>query len=133
MPFRLWLRQVAHDRIIMAHRRHLGASRRAVSQERAMHEASSVALAERLIADGPSVSERLAREERARRVRSAVSQLKEADREIILMRTFESLSFDEIAALLHVDPAAARKRHGRALLRLSQLLSGDDLTGASNV
>jgi RNA polymerase sigma-70 factor (ECF subfamily) len=103
-----------------------------VSNERAVHDASSVALAARLIDDGPSVSEKLAREERARRVRSAVSQLKEVDREIILMRTFESLSFDEIASLLHVDAAAARKRHGRALLRLSQLLSGDDLTGASN-
>ena len=44
------------------------------------------------------------------------------------MRTFESLSYDEIACILEIEPAAARKRHGRALLRLHRLLVADGIT-----
>ena len=38
------------------------------------------------------------------------------------MRNFEGLSNQEVAYLLGLDPATASKRHGRALLRLRQLL-----------
>jgi DNA-directed RNA polymerase specialized sigma24 family protein len=38
------------------------------------------------------------------------------------MRDFEGLSYQEVACLLDIDPAAARKRYGRALLRLRKLL-----------
>src|SRR3712207_8250455 len=41
-----------------------------------------------------------------------------ADREVLLMRSYEGLSYQEIGCLLDIDVAAARKRHGRALLRL---------------
>lgn len=42
------------------------------------------------------------------------------------MRTFEGLSFTEVACVLHLDAATARKRHGRALLRLHKILTNDD-------
>jgi DNA-directed RNA polymerase specialized sigma24 family protein len=38
------------------------------------------------------------------------------------MRHYEELSYDEISSLLEIDAAAARKRYGRALLRLQNLL-----------
>ena len=38
------------------------------------------------------------------------------------MRNFDGLSNAEVACLLGIDPDAARKRHGRALLRLRQQL-----------
>ena len=38
------------------------------------------------------------------------------------MRNFEGLSNQEVAYLLGLDPATASKRHGRALLRLRQVL-----------
>ena len=38
------------------------------------------------------------------------------------------LSFEEVAYLLQIDSAAARKRHGRALLRLHKILSESGLT-----
>jgi RNA polymerase sigma-70 factor (ECF subfamily) len=76
-----------------------------------------------LLAGGSTPSQRLDQEELGRRVRQAVSQLPEMDREVLLMRTFEALSFEEVAFLLQIDPAAARKRHGRALLRLGKILS----------
>ena len=85
-------------------------------------------LARQLLASDSTPSGRVGREELARRVRDAVARLAEADREIILMRTFESLSFEEIARLLGVESAAARKRHGRALLRLHKVLTDEGLT-----
>jgi RNA polymerase sigma-70 factor (ECF subfamily) len=48
------------------------------------------------------------------------------DRELLLMRHYEDLPYGEIAVLLDVTPAAARQRHGRALLRLSRLLTDED-------
>jgi RNA polymerase sigma-70 factor (ECF subfamily) len=60
--------------------------------------------------------------ERAHRVRAAVAQLPDADREVLLMRHFEGLSNQEVSCLLDITPAAASQRHGRALLRLRKLL-----------
>jgi DNA-directed RNA polymerase specialized sigma24 family protein len=39
------------------------------------------------------------------------------------MRHADGLAFEEIACLLDIAPAAARKRFGRALLRLQKLLT----------
>jgi RNA polymerase sigma-70 factor (ECF subfamily) len=79
-------------------------------------------LAQQLIASGSTPSEHVAKHELARRVRQAIARLADIDREILLMRNFERLSYGEIAYVLQIDPAAARKRHGRALLRLNKIL-----------
>jgi len=44
------------------------------------------------------------------------------------MRNFEGLSNQETALLLGVDPDAASKRHGRALLRLRKALLDEGFT-----
>jgi RNA polymerase sigma-70 factor (ECF subfamily) len=128
MPFRLWLRQLAQDRLLMLRRRHVKAARRTVQQEVALPEQSSLALAQQLFAAGSSPSERLSQQELARRVHLAVGQLPDVDREVLLMRTFEGLSFEEVGFVLEIEAAAARKRHGRALLRLSRILTEGGLT-----
>jgi RNA polymerase sigma-70 factor (ECF subfamily) len=128
LPFRLWLRQLAYDRLLMLRRFHLGTARRSVGREVALPDRSSLLLARHLLAGGSTPSQRLEQKELASRVRRAVALLPELDREVLLMRTFEELSYEEVACLLGVDPAAARKRHGRALLRLHKILSEDGLT-----
>jgi RNA polymerase sigma-70 factor (ECF subfamily) len=128
LPFKLWLRQITLDRLLMMRRRHVGAARRSLAREAALPDGSSCALAWQLVAAHSTPSQQAGREELARRVREAVARLAEADREIILMRTFESLSFEEIAQLIGVEAAAARKRHGRALLRLHKILTDGGLT-----
>ena len=50
------------------------------------------------------------------------------DPEVLLMRTFEKLSYEEIGYVLGIDRAAARKRHGRALLRLDKILREGGMT-----
>jgi RNA polymerase sigma-70 factor (ECF subfamily) len=128
LPFRLWLRQLAYERLLMLRRFHLGAARRSTGREVALPERSALLLARQYLAAGSTPSQRLDRQELPSRVRRAVAKLPAIDREVLVMRTFEELSYEEVAALLGVDPAAARKRHGRALLRLHKALSEDGLT-----
>ena len=123
MPFHLWLRKMAQERLIMARRQHLGAAMRSVNQELPLPEHSSVMLGRQLVAPGKSPSQQISQGELVRQVRQAVGQLGEQDREILLMRTYEDLSYQEIAYLLEIEPATARKRYGRALLRLNKLLT----------
>ena len=66
LPFRLWLRQLAHDRLLMMHRRHVKAARRAVGQEVALPERSSLLLAQQLLAVGSTPSQQLDQQELAR-------------------------------------------------------------------
>ncbi len=128
MPFHLWLRKTALERILMLRRRHLRAAARAVDRELPLADHSSIQLARNLEGQIDSPSETLNSQELAERVRQAITQLSDSDREIILMRTYEGLGYDEIGVILEIEPAAARKRNGRALIRLHRLLSADGLT-----
>lgn len=128
MPFRLWLRKTTYERLLMVHRRYLKTAGRRVQREVPLPDESSLGLARQLMAADSTPSRQLAACELARRVRSAVAELPDADREILLMRTFEGAPYEEIACLLDIAPAAAKKRHGRALLRLHQLLLKSGLT-----
>lgn len=128
MPFRLWLRQIAHDRLLKARRHHLGTARRSLEREVSLPEGSGCLLAEQLLAAGSSPSQRLQRRELEDRLHVAFAQLPDADREILLLRAVEGLSYQEVGYLLVIEPAAARKRHGRALVRLHKILFEDGMT-----
>jgi RNA polymerase sigma-70 factor (ECF subfamily) len=128
LPFRLWLRQIACDRALKARRHHLGAARRAVDREVPLPEQSSLLLARQLLSGGSTPSQQLENRELVRRLRRAVDQLAETDREVVMLRHFEGLSNQEVACLLGIDPAAASKRHGRAMLRLHRILFECGLT-----
>ena len=130
LPFRLWLRQIAWDRVLKAHRTHAETARRALGREVPLPEQSSVALARQLLAGGPTPSENLNQRDLARRLRQAIGRLSSTDRDIVLMRDFEGLSNQEVGSLLGIDPATASKRHGRALLRLYKILCESGLTGS---
>jgi RNA polymerase sigma-70 factor (ECF subfamily) len=122
MPFRLWLRRKAIDRLRNLRRDHVTRARRSVSREQAFPDRSSFLVAGPLLKRGSSPSQRARAIELAECVSRAVSQLTPADREILLLRHGDDLPFEEIGCLLDIEPAAARKRFGRALIRLHKLL-----------
>lgn len=128
VSFRVWLRQIVQDQLLMAYRRHMRADRRTVHREIPLPEQSSVALAEQLTAHGPAPSQQVARAEQIRRIRAALGQLVDEDREILLLRHFEQLSYKEIGYILHLESAAARKRYGRALIRLGNVMRDMGMT-----
>jgi RNA polymerase sigma-70 factor (ECF subfamily) len=127
MPFHLWVRKTAYERLLKVRRDHRRRARRSVDREEALPERSSLLLARPLLAGGPSPSQQLAAREFADRVGLAVAGLAEADREVLLMRHMEGLSYADIACLMDVEPDAARKRYGRALLRLRKVLKDHGL------
>jgi RNA polymerase sigma-70 factor (ECF subfamily) len=125
MGFRLWLRQIAYDRLLMLRRQHLGAARRTVKRDVSLPDRSSLLLAQQLLANHPTPSQELLRRELRRRVREAVNQLPEGDREVLALRNLEGLSNLETAQVLGIDPATASRRYGRAVLRLREILLQD--------
>ena len=126
MPFRTWLRKTAYERMLKAHRHH-AAARRSVKREAVLPSRSSMLLARSLLAAGPSPSRQLVKRETSRLVQRALAELSETDREILLMRNLEDLPYEEIGCLLDLSAVAARKRYGRALLRLQKLLTDEGL------
>jgi len=122
LSFRLWLRQLAYDRLLHLRRDHFKAQRRSVRREVQLPEDSSVQLARQLLSATPGPSAQLLNKEFARRVREAVHELPEADQEMVLLRNFEGLSNQEAAQLLNIKPATASQRYGRALIRLREIL-----------
>lgn len=126
MPFHLWVRKTAYERLLNARRDHRTA-RRAVGREDVLPDRSSLLLAGPLLASGPTPSQQAEARELADRVSRAVTELPEGDREILLLRHADDLSYAEIGELLAITPAAARKRYGRALLRLRKVLTDHGL------
>jgi RNA polymerase sigma-70 factor (ECF subfamily) len=125
MPFRLWLRKKAYERLLNLRRDH-HRRRRSVAREVPWPARSSLLLAKPFL-DRASPSKEIEARELAQRVAAVVGRLPEADREILLLRHAEQLSFIEIGCLLDIEPATARKRFGRALIRLQKALVDEDL------
>src|SRR5271155_3413544 len=128
IPFYAWLRQIAGDRIVDAHRLHLDAKKRSVTREDAglqLPDESSFALARCLFADDTSPSNRLIRQENQEEIRRAIDALPPKDRELLVMRHLEQLGTAEIAATLGVAEGTVKVRLLRALVRLRGLLGAE--------
>jgi len=126
MAFHLWLRQIAKDRIIDAHRRHRGSAKRSVDREQVAaplgEERSSIELAAQLCDRQLTPAAAATQQELARRVEQSLADLGEQDCEIIIMRHYEQLSNQEVAEALGLTEAAASMRYLRAIRRLRALL-----------
>jgi RNA polymerase sigma-70 factor (ECF subfamily) len=126
MSFHLWIRQIAKDRIIDAHRRHRASAKRSVDREQVMaphgEDRSSELLAAQLCDPRLTPAAAATQQEMARRVEQAMTQLAEPDCEIIVMRHYEQLSNQEIAETLGLTEPAASMRYLRAIRRLRSVL-----------
>lgn len=127
MPFHLWLRHLAQDRIIDTHRRHRGAQRRSIDKEQAIQrpawaDQSSVQLVAQLIDTEQTPASAAIQQELQVRLNAALDLLEDADREVILMRHHEQLSNQDVAAALDLTEAAASMRYLRALRKLRAVL-----------
>ena len=127
MPFHLWLLHMAKDRVIDMHRRHRGAKRRSLDREQSLTspqfaDQSSFDLASQLAGSELTPAAASIRHELEQRFLTALEQLDEGDRDILLMRHFEQLGNSEAAAALGLSEAAAGMRHLRALRKLRAIL-----------
>ncbi len=133
LPFYPWLRQIAWQRLVHLHTRHVKTQKRTVLREDRgylpLPDQSAMQLVDRLVGSGTSPSKRMVREEIRQRVSGALDQLAPQDRETVILRHLEQLAFKEIAAVLGISDAATQSRYRRAVQRLHDLLSDESRGG----
>jgi RNA polymerase sigma-70 factor (ECF subfamily) len=129
VPFFVWLRFLAVQKLGQIHRRELGVQARDAGREvdlggGALLDDTSAALAEHLVGKLTGPSEAALRAERKLRLQAAIVRLREGDREVLALRHFEQLSNSEIAHVLGISESAACRRYVRGLERLKTELAG---------
>ena len=128
MPFHLWLRQLARDRIIDMHRRHRVAAKRSVDREQSLtagsgrDDDSGAALAAQLKDAELTPAAATIRHELEQKFLAALDELNEDDRDLLLMRHIEGMGNSEVAQALGLSQPAAGMRHLRAIRRLRKVL-----------
>lgn len=129
LPLKLWLRKLASQKIIQAHRVHCEAQVRSVKREQSLELAGpaigSDAIAWQLSGEWTSPSEILQRKENRQRLHEALDRMEEIDREVLTLRHFEQLTSRETAEILGMSRDAIKKRYVRALEKLHRLLTDD--------
>ncbi|MEL6108044.1 MAG: sigma-70 family RNA polymerase sigma factor [Planctomycetota bacterium] len=128
VPFFVWLRFLALQKLAQAHRRHLGTKARDAGREVSIHAplvsaATSAALAAQLVGQLTTASQAAVRAEVRVRLEQALGKMDPMDREVLSLRHFEQLSQKETANVLKISEKAAGSRHIRALARLRKLVS----------
>jgi RNA polymerase sigma-70 factor (ECF subfamily) len=128
MPFFLWLRGIAGNKLRELHRHHLGTQMRDPRREVSLGhgsptETTTAALASQLLGDLTRASEHALRAEVKVRLREALDSMDPLDREVLALRHFEQLSPAETAEVLGIQEKAAGMRYVRALRRLKDILT----------
>ncbi len=73
--------------------------------------------------DGTAKAENHTKEdEQENELKSAIDQLDETSRQIVVMKIFSELTFDEIGHVLEMPPATAATRYRRAIMKLEEKL-----------
>jgi RNA polymerase sigma-70 factor (ECF subfamily) len=128
VPFFLWLRQVAGQRLAALREEHLGEKAAEVGLEVSLYrgalpEANSISLAAQLLGQATSATPAATRADMQIRLQDALNTMDPLDREILTLCHFEDLSNAEAAQVLGMDPAETSKRYIRAIKRLKEILS----------
>jgi RNA polymerase sigma-70 factor (ECF subfamily) len=129
IPFFLWLRGIAGNKLRELHRHHLGTRMRDPRREVSFHgeglaETTTTALAAELLGDVTRASEQAVRLEIKAQLEAALEGMDPLDREVLALRHFEQLSPEETARVLGIKEKAAGMRYVRALRRLKGILDG---------
>jgi len=127
-PLFLWLRGVVRNKLLEAHRHHLGAHMRDAKRELPAEapqgrDDTAAALCAHLTAGLTRPSVAAVRGEVRTRLADALDDMNPIDREVLAMRHFEQLTNAEAAQVLGIQERAAAKRYLRALERLKVILS----------
>lgn len=109
-----WLLRITRNAAIDRQRRH-----------RARPSGRSVPLevADSVAAPGPDPADELRATRRRDRVRSALDRLGSLNREIVILKEIQGLSFETVAGMLGIPVGTAKSRSNRARLELARMLS----------
>ena len=123
LPFAVWLRLLTRQSFSEILRKILGELEIELSLEfEGCPGADSATLSEWLADTGTTPSTKSIRNEVASELRRLLDELDPIDREVIAMRYFDEIPYEELALILSITPENARMRVCRALKRLKPLL-----------
>jgi RNA polymerase sigma-70 factor (ECF subfamily) len=139
MPFFVWLRGIAGNKLRDLYRSHLGDRMRDLRCEvaiddRAVPDSTTTALVAQLLGDPTRASEKAIRIEIQLRLKETIDTMDSLDREILALRHFEQLSPTETAQVLGIKQKTVGMRYMRALRRLKEILrNGPGITSRLHV
>jgi RNA polymerase sigma-70 factor (ECF subfamily) len=127
-----WLRRILVHNLAWLAEKHLRTRKRDARREVPMHriadlERSADRLDAALVSQATSASGRALRRERAAILADTLARMKPEQRDVIVLRNLEGLSFEEVAGRMDRSAGAVRMLWLRALDRLKQLLKEEDL------
>jgi RNA polymerase sigma-70 factor (ECF subfamily) len=120
------LHRLVRDRLATLRRDHIETQKRSVNREAVvfadLSDGSVLNLCQRLGVHGDTPSEAAMRKESQLRIRDALGQLRETDREVLVMRVLEGTPAKEVAEVLDISESAVNMRQLRALKKMRSLL-----------
>lgn len=122
VPPIIWLRLIGKHIVAETHRRHFRDKRSPERENDWYHDGNDL-LSQKLVDSMHSVGSWMAKREMAMKVRDAIKNLSEQDREIIEMRHLEELSIKECAEVLELNLETTKKRYYRALTRFREVVA----------
>ena len=120
-----WLREILKNEMTTAWRTHLGTAKRDARRDVRTCSESRAVLPVTDPAPTPGTTASL--NEEATALRNAISRLPTDQRQAVLLRNWERLSFDELGNRLNRSADAAKKLWSRAVLRLQEELKRDSV------
>jgi RNA polymerase sigma-70 factor (ECF subfamily) len=119
-----WMRRILARNVAELHRRYALPGRR-VDRERSLEasmERSSAALRDLVPGKAPTPSEGAVQRERSVMLADALADMEPEDREVVILRNLNELSWSDIAERTGKSPDAARMLWVRALQRMGPML-----------
>ncbi len=130
--FTAWLRQILIQNLARAVERHVLAAKRDVRRERSIEDyqraidRSSARLETLLVDPGKTPSAAMQERQRALEVADKLAALPHDYREVVILRNFQQLPFEEVATRMQRTPGAVRMLWMRALSQLREALRQED-------
>ncbi|HEY7426615.1 MAG TPA: sigma-70 family RNA polymerase sigma factor [Gemmataceae bacterium] len=117
-----WLGQVLRNNLANEHRRHIETAMRNIHCEVPLTEAALNCLRDLARSEGDSPSAQAQARERSEALEQALRRLPEHYRQVLLLHTWEELTFAQVGERLRCSAEAARKLWGRAAEELATVL-----------
>ncbi len=127
VEFRAWLRGILLHKAANIRRRYLDTAARDISREEHPPNRSSIVAHANLLTDDETPSRHAMRQELSASVQAALARLPAHYREVITLRNFDLLEFEEMSLVLDRTADALRALWLRAMQRLKRELEGHDI------
>lgn len=117
-----WLRQILLNELADTRRRYVDAKKRNVRREEPLGSDSIVSRQSPKVRSQLTPSSEATAREESEALSRALEKMSPEDREVIKLRSWDQLSWDDVAKQTNRSPDASRKLWGRAVERLKVLL-----------